>query len=218
LPFTHTTGIVERGIRKIEKVIQPLTPSERKAKDDRALSPAEAVEEELEGRCGLVVFTPWVKVGNHVASEIIPPQILPDSRGPVVVPTLTAAELKSYSLPPDPSYQPRQEDIDSPYPPFDPRKDAIRVLVEPGTAKILEEYVGMGVMATWVQIARKEQPGDDVPAEKNIWVKKKGKAPPRGGPGKNGQPTQFWYMEKVGFTVPSYHTDKYYANQDIEEN
>lgn len=215
LPYTHTTGVVERSVRKIEKIIRPQPVP---AKKRRNLTPAEAVEEELAQRLGVVVFTPWVRVGNHVASDIVAPEILPDSRGRVVVPVLTAAERMNYGLLNGPPPPPPPNDADSPYPAFDPRRDAVQVLVDPDTLDKLAPYVGMGVLATFVQITRKTEPGDDVDVRPEWWDQKwhNRDANQRGAPGKNGEPTPWWYMESLMFVLTSFHADKYFAEQDKE--
>lgn len=222
LPFTHTTGIVERSTRRIERVVRPppagaLPPT----KGTGTHSQTEVVEEELEARLGYAVLSPWVKVGNHVASDLVPPEILFDSRGAVVVPTLTKSDLMNHGIANSQRTPPEELERDGPHQPFDPTKDAVRVLLEPALLDMFEQHVGMGICATWVQIARKETPGDDVrnaaPAEWSGTKKtKKGKATEtaRGAPGKNGEPTQWWYMEQVAFTVTSFHTDRYYADQE----
>ena len=216
LPFTHTTGIVERSTRKIAQVIRPTAPPAPAA----ANSPqAAAVEHELAARLGQVVLTPWVKVGNHVASDIVPPDVLPDSRGAVVIPVLSKSDLLNHGIrnggrrsladPPDAA------NTVGPYPPFDPTAHAVRVLVDPATLDLFEGALGMGVCATWVQIVRKDVPGDDVRPEVDLSTKKGRKAPPpRGAAGKNGEPTEFWYMEQVSFVCTSFHTDRYYPDQE----
>ena len=222
LPFTHTTGIVERSTRKIVQIIRPAGVPAQGTKKTKSLTPTEGVEDELARHFGVVVLAPWVKVGNHVASDIIPPQILPDSRGSVVLPQLSRSERLNYGLvnaPPAPP--PPPDGADSPHAAFDPRRDAVRVLAAPATLDTLAPHVGMGVLATWVQIARKDAPADDVQARAPAWGTRKKKggqsegAPrPRGAPGKNGAPTQWWYMESTACALTSFHTDRYYADQD----
>ncbi|EKM60003.1 uncharacterized protein PHACADRAFT_206218 [Phanerochaete carnosa HHB-10118-sp] len=213
LPSTHTTGVIERSTRKIAKIIRPVPAPAKNAKKQKGLTPAEAVEAELAQRLGVVVFTPWVKVGNHVASDITPPQILPDSRGKVVLPTLTKSDLLNHGLRNPPPPPPPPNDEGSLNSPFDPRSDAVHVLVDPETLDKLEPFVGMGVLATFVQIARKVEPGDDMKERPQSWDSKK-KSKQRGAPGKNGEPTRWWYMESVMLSLTSFHTDRYYADQD----
>ena len=152
---------------------------------------AGAVEEELESRLAQVVFGPWKKIGNDVRSDITPPEVLPDSRGPT---TLDNPETSPTPKPDAHIY--------------DPAKDEITVLVEPATAEKLKDAVGMGVLATWIQIART----DTEATEEWAGLKKDGKK--KGAVGVNGQPTKWWYMEQVRATFVSFHTDRYYPGQD----
>lgn len=213
LPFTHTTGVIERSTRKIERVVRP-----RESATSIFASQAEAVEDDLETKLGYMILSPWVKIGNHVGSDIVKPCVLPDSRGPVVVPTLTSADERNHGLPKlTRAAPPPSDEYAGAGPPFDPVTDRIHVLVSPDMIEELEGHVGMGVNATWVQLARKEQPGDDVAdGTDGVWrsKKKRDREPRRGAPGKYGAPTQWWYMEQVGFTLTSFHTDMYYADQE----
>ena len=78
---------------------------------------------------------------------------------------------------------------------------------------MFEQCVGMGVCATWVQIVRKETPGEGVNEAIDFQSKRK-KLQPLGAPGKNGEPTRWWYMKGVSFAATSFHTDKYIADQE----
>ena len=82
---------------------------------------------------------------------------------------------------------------------FDSSKDEIQVLLDPATCEKLP--IGVGLTATWVQLARKA--GDDEPGRRK-----------KGAPGKNGEPTEWWYMEQFMATLVSFHTDRYYPDQD----
>ena len=220
LPFTHTTGIVERSTRKIVRVIRPPPTDATNTKDIKDLSQVEAIEQDFETKMGHVIFAPWVKVGNHVASDILPPDILPDSRGAAIIPELTKSDLMNYgirnggraSMEVGPSTTDATSGL---YPAFDPKKDEICLVVDPKLLDLFEQSIGMGVCATWVQIARKETPGDDV-NEPIDFTSKKGRKKPRpiGAPGKNGEPTKWWYMEQVSFALTSFHADKYFADQE----
>ncbi|GJE87414.1 hypothetical protein PsYK624_034970 [Phanerochaete sordida] len=215
LPYTHTTGIVEYSVRKIEEIIYPPPASAQKAKK-KSMTPAEAVEQELTRRLAVVVFTPWVKIGNHLGSDVPPPQLLPDSRGKAVVPVLSRGEARIWAVVNSP-LPPAPNDADSPYAAFDPRRDALRVLVHPETAARLAPHVGMGVLAPWVQIARKTQPGHDTRERPQVWQGRRTQDN-RGAPGQNGEPTPYWYMESVMLTLTSFHADKYFPGQDEEDD
>ena len=124
----------------------------------RNLSQTEAIEKELESRLGKVVLKPWVKKGNHVASDIVPPDVLPDSRGAVVIPELTKSDLLNRGIRnggraslADPANEP---DTTGSYPQFDPKMNEITVLVDPKELNNFELCIGMGLCVTWVQVAR----------------------------------------------------------------
>ncbi|THG96403.1 hypothetical protein EW026_g5425 [Hermanssonia centrifuga] len=210
LPFTHTTGIVERSTRRIIKIVPPPADSALppKKKGSKEKAPAVVVEEDLEKRLGYIVLGPWVKIGNHVASDVTSPKLLPDSRGAFVpIPEeKDATEVKQEELPVAEGKKPDQ-------PAHDATKDEIAVFVDPAVLEKL--VVGLGLGATWVQLARKEPPGDDGPEERKVmnWSKKNSNRR-KGGPGKNGEPTKFWYMEQLMTILPSFHMDRCYPDQD----
>ncbi|KAI0337913.1 hypothetical protein BDW22DRAFT_836849 [Trametopsis cervina] len=194
LTNTHTTGIVERSTRRIAKVIKSSEgKAAPKAKGSGKDREAAKVEAELESKLAYMVLAPWVKVGNHTASDVLSPVLQEHSRGDVV-PIPVKGET-----PVEPA----------PAGAFDPRKDEIRVLLDPATCDKLT--VGMGLSATWVQLVRKD--GEDEPSD----VSGKGKnreSAKKGAPGKNGVPTQWWYMEQFMSTLVSFHTDRYFPGQD----
>ncbi|KAK7696124.1 hypothetical protein QCA50_000767 [Cerrena zonata] len=189
-PMTHTTGVIERSTRRILRVVD-VPPKAAGGKKKKTRSPAGAVEEDLERLMGYVVLGPWKKVGNDVRSDITPPIILPDSRGPT---TLDDPET-SPAPKPDAHIH-------------DPAKDEITVLIEPKACEKLKDAVGMGVLATWIQLART----DTEATEEWAGLKKNGEK--KGAPGVNGQTTKWWYMEQVMATFVSFHTDRYYPDQD----
>ncbi|KAI0089214.1 hypothetical protein BDY19DRAFT_944738 [Irpex rosettiformis] len=81
---------------------------------------------------------------------------------------------------------------------FDPSQDEIQVLLDPATCDKLP--IGVGLTATWVQLARKDG--------------EKTKQPKKSVSGKVGEPTKWWYMEQFMATLVSFHTDRYYPDQD----
>lgn len=179
LPITHTTGIVERSTRKIHKIVLPRV----KSSNSKRRPPQDAagfVEEEFEARFAYVVLSPWKKIGNHVASDVQPPAILKTSRGEI--------------------FEAIGENKDKPKPPrtHDPTKDDIWLLMEPATAENLS--MGMGLLGTWIQIARKDtKAGDELSScqtHEEYWG-----------------PTKYWYVEELLATLPSYHADKYFPGQ-----
>jgi hypothetical protein len=184
---THTTGIVERSTRRIVKVVKPSEPEAKPQAESPAAS-ASAVEADLETKLAYMVLAPWEKVGNGVASDIATPVIQSHSRGNVVPISTTAEAL----------------DETSATGVFNPLTDEIQVLLDPETCDKL--VVGMGLTATWIQLARKA--GDDEPETK------KKKSAKKGGPGKNGEPTKWWYMEAFMTAIMSFHTDRSDLDQD----
>ncbi|KAF8133515.1 hypothetical protein K438DRAFT_812337 [Mycena galopus ATCC 62051] len=130
---------------------------------------AEGVERALEARMHRMVLEPWV--GPFVTAEA--PHILRSSNG-ALAPAVT----------PSPE-QPK---------PHDMMNDDITVLVEPSVAGVL--CVGMGVVGTWVQLARvQDQEGGEVSRE----VKKKLR---KGQKARRG--LRYWYIDELVLTVPSY--------------
>lgn len=211
LPLTHTTGLMERSVRRIVKVVPPsaegaVPKAKGKKGKGQEIPAAAAVEDELERRLGYMVMAPWVKIGNHVASDIVTPSFLPDSRGAVVhVPD----KIKH----PDTATAPALA-TDGP-PPFDPTKDEIVVPLDPETLAKLT--VGMGVNGTWIQLARREPgvvDGSETPSVGPVeWNRDKTNRK-LGGPGKNAEPTKWWYMEQLHAVLCSFHIDRYYPDQD----
>ncbi|OBZ70239.1 hypothetical protein A0H81_09773 [Grifola frondosa] len=94
------------------------------------------------------------------------PEILPASRGPVVM-----EEQKTASGTAD--ARPLPHII---------RSRTISGFITPATVEKL--LVGMGVGATWVQVARQDEEGGF------------------------GEPTNFWYMEQSRSVLPSFHTEQ----------
>ncbi|KAL4251123.1 hypothetical protein ABKN59_005610 [Abortiporus biennis] len=204
-PLTHTTGIVERSTRKIIKVIPPPQNVQKKKVSKLKNDPASAVEDELANRFAQMVLAPWKKVGNHDKSDIQAPEILPDSRGKVFVASPPADTDEAESTTSDPL--PSEEGHNM-------RKDEITVLVEPELVDVLTRGTGLGLTATWVQIVRSAGE-DESEAIKDESNKRRRKAKKLGGPGQNGTPTKFWYMEQLMSTLPSFHSDRYYPNQPM---
>ncbi|KAH9947216.1 hypothetical protein B0H21DRAFT_360452 [Amylocystis lapponica] len=183
LPFTHTTGVVEKSTRRIVSVTAATQAKSGKKKKGRGV--AELVEEELGARLARMVLAPWATFDENEHSDVNRPLILPDSRGAVVmdgIPDVSAT---------------RETGAASTLPAHTPLKDEITVLVDPAVADKL--IVGMGLGATWVQIVR--QASTD-PSEASTEKKK------RGGYGEAGEPTKFWYMEHLVATLPGFHTEQ----------
>jgi hypothetical protein len=76
--------------------------------------------------------------------------------------------------------------------PHDPFKDDITIFVEPKALEALG--VGLGIGATWVQIAREQDFAEGAQKKK----KKKSKS--------KKIPQRYWYAEDVLIVLPSFHT------------
>jgi hypothetical protein len=156
-PLTHTTGIVEDSTRKIKAILPP-----QFARKAMPSSSAEAVEAELETKFGKMVMAPWLDWDPKEKSDFNKPSFNLQSRGP-------ALKLGE------------EQPVDGVHA-HDATRDEISVLVEPSVLKELVE--GMGIGATWVQIARSDSDGKPVPGAPNMW-----------------------YLERVTQLIPSYYID-----------
>lgn len=179
LPLTHTTGIVERSTRRVKAVIPPRAQQGRSgrrgANGQASEGPTpEGVERDLEARLAQVVLAPWEEWDAYDKADVTKPAILVQSRGPVV------REVD------EPEPAPIAEGAPPPHNPF---KNEITLLADPAVAETL--WVGTGVQATWVQLARTD-PGVHLEV---------------GGLGEPVAPTKFWYMEQVLAVLPTFHTE-----------
>ncbi|TCD59967.1 hypothetical protein EIP91_010957 [Steccherinum ochraceum] len=204
LPHTHTTGIIEQSTRKIVEVVLPPTSSQgKKVKTKKGRTAAEAVEHDLEQRFGYMVLAPWKKIGNHDASDIQTPDIRPDSRGTVIDPKAPASTINNGVATSNGTHA------------FDPKKDLIHVLITAEAAEKAIESMGMGLLATWIQLARRDHAAEPEDEDIKGWEKINSLDPDRkyGATGVNGAPTKWWYMEQLTGAFPSFHADRHYDNQ-----
>ncbi|KAJ6493166.1 hypothetical protein C8R45DRAFT_1212606 [Mycena sanguinolenta] len=135
---------------------------------------AAAVERGLEARMHRMVLEPWV--GPNAAADV--PHVLRSSKG-AVAPAVAGS--------PD---QPKPHDV---------LKDEITVLVEAGAAKMLS--VGMGLIGTWVQMARvQDQEGGENQVTDAVPEKKKSLT--KGQKARRG--LRYWYIDELVLVVPSY--------------
>ncbi|KAJ7659705.1 hypothetical protein DFH06DRAFT_1130463 [Mycena polygramma] len=134
---------------------------------------AEAVERDLEARMYRVVLEPWV--GIYPAA--VPPHILGCSVGARVPAVATSSE------------QPKAHDV---------HQDEITVLVEPETAKLMCQ--GMGLGGRWVQLARVQDcetmVGANVPDDHQKLTKCQ----------EARRGLRYWYIDEHVMVVPSYWT------------
>ncbi|KAF5392289.1 hypothetical protein D9757_001452 [Collybiopsis confluens] len=204
LPFTHTSGVVECSMRRIQSIIPP-DDSAFYADDGRSVGSgpsAKAVEADLSSRLSKVVLKPWLdwEIGEEKDGKVLP-QIKGFSRGRVVVYTQDdgealieyedGADIKSNAA------AAPEDGANSVPPAHDPLNHQITILVDPDTAKLLK--VGMGLNGKWVQLARMTdlKSGDAGIAESGIQPKEES--------GGDGQ--RFWYLYKMLMVLPSYHAN-----------
>jgi hypothetical protein len=159
LPITHETGVVEWSVRRIKAVI----PSQAKPPPTTSGSSNEpdprAVEAVLESRFAKMVLEPWLNWDASMKQDLSWPKILPKSRGPVITyeENVTTTSGKAHNV----------------------RTDDVAVLVPPSVADTL--VVGMGLGATWVEIARTQK-------------------------SKISKAKKLWYMEQLIAILPSYYS------------
>lgn len=133
-PLTHTTGVVERSMRRI-KSIQPPNNNTPRAQGRPGPDPA-AVEFDLDRHFSKIVLEPMLDWDNDEAPVYSSPTIITESsRGPVIGYDVPAAATQGSGVKP-----------------HDPKNDDIIVLIEKHVAELLCE--GMGVAGAWVQIVR----------------------------------------------------------------
>ncbi|KAJ3801228.1 hypothetical protein GGU11DRAFT_770367 [Lentinula aff. detonsa] len=160
LPLTHTSGIVEWSMRRIRSIVHPSDVSATVTSSKISNGPsAEAVEADLSSRLSKVVMGPWLNwdTAGPGEEDTSLPQIKGPSRGRVVVYEKGQGVMYEY----DSDVRSNifaaalgTNDIGSTgqAPAHDPLNHSITLLVEPESAKLMR--VGMGLGATWVQIAR----------------------------------------------------------------
>ncbi|KAF9463091.1 hypothetical protein BDZ94DRAFT_652744 [Collybia nuda] len=188
LPLTHTAGVVEWSVRRVKSLAPPPHPNTVQKSPVSNEEDADAVDIELERQLAKVVLEPWLgwdKAGDEMP-HLSKPRILESSRGPIISTNDDVAV--------DPNAQdttPSAVSVDK-MKPHDPTKDDITILVEP---KVLEALsVGLGIGATWVQMAREQDFAEEAKKKK----KKKSKS--------KKVPQRYWYVEEVILVLPSYHT------------
>ncbi|KAF8885739.1 hypothetical protein BD779DRAFT_1471406 [Infundibulicybe gibba] len=176
-PITHTTGVVERSVRRVKSITPPPNAMDKPpfTRDNVPNPDPDSVEFGLEQRFTKVVMEPWA---NWDATNDLMPQILEASRGPVA---------EDEACPDVPGNA-----LDGGLKAHNPHKDDITVFMEPLAAEVL--CSGMGIGGTWVQLVRSH----DID---------KGDAPAAEGEGASEMALQrFWYLEELMMTLPSYYT------------
>lgn len=129
-PLTHTTGVVERSMRRIKSINPPNNnPPKSQGLPDGGPNPT-GVEIDLDHHFSKILLSPMPDWDHGEAPIYSSPTIMETSRGAVVGDGVSGSGLK----------------------PHDPNNDDIVVLVESQHANLLRE--GMGLAGTWVQIVR----------------------------------------------------------------
>ncbi|EGN96445.1 hypothetical protein SERLA73DRAFT_154758 [Serpula lacrymans var. lacrymans S7.3] len=178
-PLTHTTGIVEFSTRRIVEILPPMSTHPLSID-----SPQEGVEGELKRQLARIVMEPWIKAAQEedLDPDIGKPMIMPTSRGSVVQ-SSSEKEGEDVHADVDAVSVRSNEGV------FDPHRDVLTVLVDPSTVQHLS--AGMGLAATWVEIARCEDARE---------------IESRGGNKAAHASDGLWYMEDVVGIFSSFHT------------
>lgn len=176
-PLTHAPGVVEWSVRRIQKIIPPSKVVNKYAiLGDGAEPDPEVIESHFERSFTQVVLEPWTGWEDELEKETAKARILSSSNGPVVEETGMSGIVEVV-----------QESSDGRNP-HNPSVDTITILVADDVVNNLS--LGMGVGATWVQLARIRE---DLEGKRR---KKKSKASKSG--------ARFWYLEELVMTLPSF--------------
>jgi len=157
LPLTHTTGIVERSMRRVKAVIPPPSNPPKSAPQGEGIFEPDhdAVEADLDRLFTKVILSPMIDWDAGDSPIYSRPAILKTSQGLVVDPANSPPEGSAGDGSAATPYNPLHDDI------------TLLVLATPEKVELLSE--GMGLGGTWVQIVRH---GDGATKKK----KKKGKS------------------------------------------
>ncbi|KAJ3823173.1 hypothetical protein F5880DRAFT_563391 [Lentinula raphanica] len=205
LPLTHTSGVVEWSMRRIQSISHPESHAATAVPSmtpDGALAET-MVEADLCSRLSKVVMEPWLDWDT--SSGVSSPRIKASSRGRVVVYEKGEgveyehnSDIQSNSFVKFPA---SDEPMVSPH---DPLKHSITLLLEPESAQLLK--TGMGLGANWVQIARRSDLVDDLEemlgekdAEKIISIRECLTQ-------QGDHAERFWYLSNLLVIIPSFHT------------
>ncbi|KAJ3783608.1 hypothetical protein GGU11DRAFT_742399 [Lentinula aff. detonsa] len=212
LPLTHTSGVVEWSMRRIQSIVHPNADIDTNTtaaipflkSDFPSDGPsANAVEADLSSRLSKVVMEPWLDWENKSldldeSGDTALPQIQASSRGRVVV--YSKGEGISYEC--DSGVRSNAFALSNNGVPHDPLNHSITLLVEPESAQLLS--VGMGLGATWVQIARRSDLRDE--KEKEEIEDEAGVTVDNGEALGQDSGLRFWYLSSLLIVLPSYHT------------
>ncbi|KAJ7184769.1 hypothetical protein C8R46DRAFT_983906 [Mycena filopes] len=220
LKHSHTPGLVEWSVRRVKAIHFPAgTASDAKPKAaEEVEADPEAVERALEAAFARVVLGPWlgwdvpsastpgVDSGAGAAAENAP-RILGSSRGTVVSPTSLPAfaSLPSSTSPaattPAPGPAPQVQLGPGGLKPHNPLQDDVTLLLDPAVARTLSQ--GMGLGATWVQLARLQDLPSS-PASPDAAPAPAGKAKKLTKAQKERRALRYWYLDEQMMVLPSY--------------
>jgi hypothetical protein len=180
LPVTHTTGIVERSMRRVKAVVPPPSNPPKSAPQGEGIFEPDhdAVEADLDRLFTKVILSPMIDWDAGDSPIYSRPAILKTSQGLVVDPG-------------NPPPEGPAGDGSATAKPYDPLRDDITLLVLATPEKVELINEGMGLGGTWVQIVRQ---GEGATKKK----KKKGKS-------KKIIPS-FWYVDELPIVTPSFWT------------
>ncbi|GAW05273.1 hypothetical protein LENED_007117 [Lentinula edodes] len=211
LPLTHTSGVIEWSMRRIRSIVHPdaaAAATTQVSVISTSDGPsAEAVEVSLHACLSKVVMEPWIDWETQDEDgDTASPQIKANSRGLVVVYDEgqgvlyeNDSDIRSNAF----AVNDDGNTAQSPPVPHDPLKHSIVLLIEPENAQLLR--VGMGLGATWIQIARQSDLRSELEV-KDMETTGVVKAPSEACLDEsNVVGERFWYLSNLLVVLPSYH-------------
>lgn len=212
LPLTHTSGIVEWSMRRIRYVVNPGDDNDSSAANVIASKfpsdgpSADAVESDFSSRLSKVVMEPWLDwETSGEEGDTASPQIKGTSRGSVKVYEKGQGVMYEYdSDVRSNAFAAAPSPNGTSLPAHDPLKHTITLLVAPETAKLLR--VGMGLGATWVQIARQTDLRNEQEVRETEIEGSGGESiSSPDGSGDSDIHGRFWYLSNLLIVLPSFH-------------
>ncbi|KAH7871663.1 uncharacterized protein C8R40DRAFT_548584 [Lentinula edodes] len=212
LPLTHTSGIVEWSMRRIRYVVNPGDDNDSSAANVIASKfpsdgpSADAVESDFSSRLSKVVMEPWLDwETSGEEGDTASPQIKGTSRGSVKVYEEGQGVMYEYdSDVRSNAFAAAPSPNGTSLPAHDPLKHTITLLVAPETAKLLR--VGMGLGATWVQIARQTDLRNEQEVRETEIEGSGGESiSSPDGSGDSDIHGRFWYLSNLLIVLPSFH-------------
>lgn len=187
LALTHRSGLAEKSVRRIKAVFPP----NARTGDAGSTDTRRVAEANLDAKLAKVVMAPWI---GWCDGEAQSDQSSPPFYEPVMFPPSTGHEQVQ-----DPQQTTMDLDVvDSVevIPPHDAQSDDITVLVSPSLVSLFQDGTGMGLAATWLEIApasvQTSTPGDVPPAKSH-----------------GSFDRSLWYMEgSPEMVLPSFYTEK----------